>query len=68
MENDRITCIKFEDHVEVAVKGDHQTVGVMLTIIMKDIIDNQKGGIVTVLAALDTAVNMARKERDNAES
>ena len=68
MENDRITCIKFEDHVEVAVKGDHQTVGTMLTIIMKDIIDNQKGGIVTVLAALDTAVNMARKERDNAES
>lgn len=40
MENDRITCIKFEDHVEVAVKGDHQTVGTLLAIIMKNIIDN----------------------------
>lgn len=68
MENDRITCIKFEDHVEVAVKGDHQTIGSLLTIIMKDIIDNQKGGIITVLAALDTAVNLAREERENAES
>lgn len=68
MENDRITCIKFEDHVELAVKGDYPTVSTLLTIIMKDIIDNQKGGIVTVLAALDTAVNMGRKERNNAES
>lgn len=68
MENDRITCIKFEDHVEVAVKGNHQDVGALLTIIMKDIIDNQEGGIITVLAALDTAVSMTREEMENAES
>ena len=68
MENIRITCIKFEDHVELEVKGNHQDVGTMLSIIMKDIIDNQEGGIITVLAALDTAVSLTRKEMENAES